>query len=69
MVALGCAPSSSRAHLLYGEWLRRKRRRLDGGDQLVIAGRLFAEFGMEAFAEHARVERRQVYKPGRRDPR
>jgi DNA-binding CsgD family transcriptional regulator len=48
----------ARAHLLYGEWLRRDRRRLAARKQLRIAHELFDEFGMEAFAARARVELR-----------
>ena len=46
----------ARAHLLYGEWLRRQRRRLDARRELRIAHEMFTGFGMEAFAERARVE-------------
>jgi RNA polymerase sigma factor (sigma-70 family) len=46
----------ARAHLLYGEWLRRERRRVDARKQLRIAHDLFSGFGTEAFAERARVE-------------
>jgi DNA-binding CsgD family transcriptional regulator len=46
----------ARAHLLYGEWLRRARRGLDAREQLHRAHKLFTEFGMEAFAERARRE-------------
>jgi DNA-binding CsgD family transcriptional regulator len=46
----------ARTHLLYGEWLRRERRRLDARQQLRIAHELFSDFGVEAFAERARVE-------------
>ena len=46
----------ARAHLLYGEWLRRQRRRLDAREQLRSAHELFTEFGMEAFAERTRLE-------------
>ena len=48
----------ARAHLLYGEWLRRGRRRLDARKELRAAYDLFASFGMQAFAERARIELR-----------
>lgn len=46
----------ARAHLVYGEWLRRGRRRVDARAQLRAAFDEFTEFGMDAFAERARVE-------------
>ena len=46
----------ARAHLLYGEWLRRQRRRTDARTELRIAHDMFTGFGVEAFAERARVE-------------
>ncbi len=46
----------ARAHLLYGEWLRRERRRLDAREQLRFAHERFLNFGMDAFAERARIE-------------
>jgi DNA-binding CsgD family transcriptional regulator len=49
-------PELARAHLLYGEWLRRERRRLDAREQLRIAHELLEAIGMEAFAERARRE-------------
>ena len=49
-------PELARAHLLYGEWLRRQGRRVDAREQLRTAYDLFAEIGMEAFAERARRE-------------
>ena len=49
-------PELARAHLLYGEWLRRRHRRLDARNELRIAHEMFTGFGMEAFAERARVE-------------
>ena len=49
-------PPIWRAHLLYGEWLRRQRRRLDARQQLRTAHELFSNFRLEAFAERARVE-------------
>jgi len=49
-------PELARAHLLYGEWLRRENRRLDARHQLRVAYHLFAEIGADAFAERARSE-------------
>ncbi|MCW2729918.1 MAG: transcriptional regulator, luxR family [Mycobacterium sp.] len=46
----------ARAHLLYGEWLRRERRRVDARAQLRIAHDMLESMGMEAFAERARRE-------------
>ncbi len=46
----------ARTHLLYGEWLRREGRRVDARAELRTAHELFSEFGMEGFAERARVE-------------
>jgi DNA-binding CsgD family transcriptional regulator len=49
-------PNLARAHLLYGEWLRRENRRADARVQLRAAHELFEAIGMEAFAERARGE-------------
>ena len=49
-------PDLSRAHLLYGEWLRREGRRLDARQELRAAHELFVAIGMDAFAERARRE-------------
>jgi DNA-binding CsgD family transcriptional regulator len=46
----------ARTHLLYGEWLRRQRRRVDARGQLRIAHEMFTAFGTDAFAERAKVE-------------
>jgi DNA-binding CsgD family transcriptional regulator len=49
-------PELGRAHLLYGEWLRRENRRVDARAQLHKAHDLFTAIGMDAFAERARTE-------------
>jgi DNA-binding CsgD family transcriptional regulator len=45
-----------RAHLVYGEWLRRQHRRVDAREQLGVAYEMFSRMGAEAFAERARRE-------------
>ena len=47
-----------RAHLVYGEWLRRQRRPHDARDQLGDAYQIFDSVGAAAFAERARIELR-----------
>ena len=49
-------PAVARAHLLYGEWLRRENRRQDARAELRTAHGLFTAMGIEAFADRARHE-------------
>ncbi|WP_255436973.1 ATP-binding protein [Actinoplanes solisilvae] len=49
-------PELARAHLLYGEWLRRDRQRAEAREQLRTAHEMFVGMGMEAFTERARRE-------------
>ena len=49
-------PELARAHLVYGEWLRREGRRVDARAQLRIAHEMLDAMGMEAFADRARHE-------------
>jgi DNA-binding CsgD family transcriptional regulator len=49
-------PELARAHLLYGEWLRRENRRSDARVQLRAAHEMLGAIGMAAFAERARHE-------------
>ena len=46
----------ARAHLVYGEWLRRENRRRDAREHLRTAFEMLHRFGAEAFAERARRE-------------
>jgi DNA-binding CsgD family transcriptional regulator len=46
----------ARAHLVYGEWLRRENRRVDAREPLRTAHDAFSRMGAEAFAERARRE-------------
>ncbi|WP_433167136.1 helix-turn-helix transcriptional regulator [Kribbella sp. CA-247076] len=46
----------ARAHLVYGEWLRRRGRRVDARSQLRAAHDVFVSAGAEAFAERTRRE-------------
>jgi DNA-binding CsgD family transcriptional regulator len=49
-------PELARAHLLYGEWLRREQHRVHAREHLRAAHNLFSSIGMQAFAERARRE-------------
>ena len=52
----GIRTELARAHLLFGEWLRRAGRRGESREQLRIAEEMFTEMGMEAFAERTGAE-------------
>ena len=54
--ATAAAPDHARALLVYGEWLRREKRRLEARHHLREAYGQLTAMGAEAFAERARTE-------------
>src|SRR6202044_2680734 len=56
----------ARARLLYGEWLRRERRRGDAREQLRTALGMLEATGMAGFAERARRELRSTGETARK---
>jgi DNA-binding CsgD family transcriptional regulator len=59
-------PELARAHLLYGEWLRREHRHSDAREQLRTAHGMLEAMGAEAFAERAQRELRATGETARK---
>jgi DNA-binding CsgD family transcriptional regulator len=59
-------PELARGHLLYGEWLRRARRRTEARDHLRTAHDMLAGMGLSAFAERAHRELQATGETARR---
>jgi DNA-binding CsgD family transcriptional regulator len=59
-------PELARAHLLYGEWLRRQGRRVDARGHLGAAHEMLDAMGMAAFAERTRRELRATGQQARK---
>lgn len=64
LAATGALVDRGRAHLLYGEWLRRVRRRRDARHQLVLALDLLDRAGAGIFAARVRAEIEATGGPG-----
>jgi DNA-binding NarL/FixJ family response regulator len=58
---------AARAHLLFGEWLRRENRRSDARQELRIAHELFTQMGADGFAERTRRELQAAGEPLRNE--
>jgi DNA-binding CsgD family transcriptional regulator len=56
LLACRAVPQLARAHLLYGEWLRRHRRRRDARDHLRRAQGMFVAMSADGFAARAEGE-------------
>ncbi|HEX6518531.1 MAG TPA: LuxR C-terminal-related transcriptional regulator [Streptosporangiaceae bacterium] len=52
----GCPFELARTRLLYGEWLRRHRRRADARTQLAVACEIFVGLGADGYANRAGAE-------------